>query len=203
MRCSGTMYTPPSFREEREEVLHGLLRDHPLATVIVQRPDGLEATHVPLLLQEGTLRGHVAAANPLADADGARTLVIFHGPQHYISPGWYATKQSDPRVVPTWNYIAVHAHGVLRTFRDPERLRATVRELTAIMESSQEEPWSITDAPGEYIDKMLRAITGIEIVVERLEGKWKLSQNRPEADRHSVAEQLSGHPMGEAIKAAL
>ncbi|HEU0122611.1 MAG TPA: FMN-binding negative transcriptional regulator [Bryobacteraceae bacterium] len=197
------MYTPPSFREVREEVLHQLLREYPLATLVIHGPNGLEATHVPLLLQDGVLRGHVARANPISDAGGVAAVAIFQGPEHYISPGWYATKQTDPRVVPTWNYIAVHVHGTLRTFREPERLRRIVAELTESMEQRREEPWSIADAPSDYIDKLLQAITGIEIPAERIEGKWKVSQNRSAADRQSVAAALDGDPMGDAVREAL
>ena len=109
------MYTPPLFREDRPEVMEALLREFPLATLVVMLGDGMEATHVPLLLRDGVLVGHVARGNRLAGADGMAAIAIFHGPQHYVSPGFYATKASDPRVVPTWNYIAVHVHGTLRT----------------------------------------------------------------------------------------
>ena len=194
------MYTPPLFREDRPEVLEALMREHPLATLVVMLDGGMEATHVPLLLRDGVLVGHVARGNPIAGADGAAALAIFHGPQHYVSPGFYATKASDPRVVPTWNYVAVHVHGRLETFTEPERLRAVVADLTSFFEAQRAEPWRIEDAPGEYIDKLLGAITGIEIAVERVEGKWKVSQNRPLADRESVAEALGDHPMGAEVK---
>ena len=197
------MYTPPLFREDRPEVMEALLREFPLATLVVMLGDGMEATHVPLLLRDGVLVGHVARGNRLAGADGMAAIAIFHGPQHYVSPGFYATKASDPRVVPTWNYIAVHVHGTLRTFTEPERLRAVVADLTAHFEGQRAEPWRIDDAPGEYIDKLLGAITGIEIVLERVEGKWKVSQNRPMADRESVAEALGDHPMGAEVKARI
>ena len=135
-----------------------------------------------------------------AVVDGMAAVAIFHGPQHYVSPGFYASKADDPQVVPTWNYIAVHAHGTLRTFTDAGRLRAVVADLTAHFEGQRAEPWHIDDAPVAYIDKLLGAITGIEIPVARLEGKWKVSQNRPLADRESVAEALADHPMGAAVK---
>jgi transcriptional regulator len=197
------MYTPPLFREDRPEVMEALLREYPLATLVVMLGDGMEATHVPLLLRDGVLVGHVARGNPIARADGAAAIAIFQGPQHYVSPGFYATKADDPRVVPTWNYVAVHAHGTLRTFTEPERLRAVVADLTAHFEGQRAAPWHIDDAPGDYIDKMLGAITGIEIGVERLEGKWKVSQNRPLVDRESVGEALGDHPMGAAVKAGI
>lgn len=196
------MYTPPHFHEDRPEVLHALIREFPLAALVTATPAGLEATHIPFLLVDGVLRGHVARANPIANAANAPALAIFQGPQHYISPSWYETKKTDARVVPTWNYIAVHAHGAIRTFTDKDRLLAIVAALTAHFESGQPAPWSIRDAPPAYIDKLLHAITGIEIPIDRLEGKWKVSQNRPAPDRASVAEALAGHPMAAAIKAA-
>lgn len=193
------MYTPPHFREDDPAVLHAHIRDYPFATLVMTTPAGLEATHLPLLLDNGVLRGHVARANPFAGANGAPALAIFHGPDHYISPSLYATKKDEPRVVPTWNYIAVHAHGAIRTFTEPAALFEVVAALTQKFEG----PWSIHDAPRDYIDKLCNAITGIEIPIERLEGKWKVSQNRPEADRRSVAEALADHPIGAAVKAAL
>lgn len=197
------MYTPPHFQEQRPEMLHALIGEFPLATLAVAAPDGLEATHIPFLLRDGVLIGHVARANPLARLDGAPALAIFQGPEHYISPNWYASKPTEPRVVPTWNYVAVHVHGPLRTFNDKDRLLDIVTALTARFEQSQPEPWSVTDAPPEFIDKLLNAITGIEIPIARIEGKWKVSQNRPAGDRHSVAEALAGHPMGAAVREAL
>ncbi|MFN0105154.1 MAG: FMN-binding negative transcriptional regulator [Bryobacteraceae bacterium] len=197
------MYTPPHFREDRIDVLHSLIGQFPLATLVTTTPAGLEATHIPFLLENGILRGHVARDNPIANAGGAPALAIFQGPQHYISPSWYASKSSDSRVVPTWNYVAVHAHGPIRTFTDKAGLLRIVSDLTLHFESRQAAPWSIHDAPPEYIDKLLNAITGVEISIERLEGKWKVSQNRPGEDRVSVMEALSGHPMAAAIKAAI
>jgi len=195
------MYTPAHFQEDRPEVLHALIRQFPLATLVTATASGFDATHVPFLLEDGVLRGHVARANPIANA--ASALAIFQGPQHYISPSWYASKEHDPRVVPTWNYIAVHAHGPIRSFTDKTRLFQIVADLTAYFEKDNPNPWSIQDAPAEYIDKMLNAITGIEIPIERLEGKWKVSQNRLVEDRKSVIDALNDHPMAAAVKAAL
>ena len=200
------MYTPAHFHEDRPEILHALIREFPLATLVMATPSGLEATHIPFLLENGVLRGHVARANPIANAAGTPAIAIFHGPQHYISPAWYESRKSDPRVVPTWNYIAVHVHGPIRTFTGKTRLLQIVADLTEhfeSVESGHPNPWSIHDAPLAYIDKLLSAITGIEIPVERLEGKWKVSQNRPAEDRNSVIDALAGHPMAAAIKAAL
>ena len=197
------MYTPPHFREDRPDVLLAFIEQYPLSTLVTTTPSGLEATHVPFLMENGVLRGHVARANPIADAAGQSALAIFHGPHHYISPSYYATKPGDPRVVPTWNYVAVHAHGLIHTFTDKSRLLDLVTALTSRMEDTRPEPWAVADAPAEYIDKLLNAITGIEIPIRRLEGKWKVSQNRPAQDRLSVAEALTGHPMADAVKEAL
>ena len=197
------MYTPSHFHEDRPEILHALIREFPLGTLVIATPSGLEATHIPFLLENGVLRGHVARANPISTAADTPAIAIFHGPQHYISPAWYESKKADPRVVPTWNYISVHAHGPIRTFTGKTRLLQIVADLTGHFESRHPNPWSIHDAPPDYIDKLLDAITGIEIPIERLEGKWKVSQNRPAEDRNSIIEALAGHPMAAAIKAAL
>jgi transcriptional regulator len=197
------MYTPPHFQEVRPDVLHALIRQFPLATLVTTLPSGFEATHIPFLLENGVLRGHVARANPIADAADMPAIAIFHGPQHYISPAWYESKKSDPRVVPTWNYVAVHAHGPIHTFTDKTRLLQIVADLTSHFEGQHANPWSINDAPPEYIENLLNAITGVEIPIDRLEGKWKVSQNRPADDRNSVINALAEHPMATAIKAAL
>ncbi|HEY5718839.1 MAG TPA: FMN-binding negative transcriptional regulator [Gammaproteobacteria bacterium] len=193
------MYNPSHFRQQDPAELHALLRAHPLATLVVQGGDGLEASQVPLLFDpaagaHGTLRGHLARANPLwrAAVGGCPALALFHGPQGYVSPGWYPTKREDPRVVPTWNYAVVHAHGTLRAIDDPAWLRGVVTALTATHEASRAEPWQVSDAPADYLERQLRAIVGIELALTRLEGKWKLSQNRAEADRAGVAAGLEG-----------
>lgn len=198
------MYTPAHFAECEPEVLNRLVAERPLATLVVITPEGLEATHVPLMASEDGTRlvGHVARMNPIAAMDGYRALAIFQGPEQYISPNWYASKTHDSRVVPTWNYTAVHIHGVLRTFADPERLLGVVSALTEKMEAGGPEPWKVSDAPAVYIDKLLNAITGIEIAVDRREGKWKVSQNRPPMDRESVAAALDGTAMAELIRKA-
>lgn len=162
---------------------------------------GIEATHVPLLLEDGVLRGHVARANPIWRDAAGEALAIFQGPQRYISPNFYATKSSDPRVVPTWNYVAVHAYGTLRSFDDAVELLRVVTALTDTFEAGSEHPWRVSDAPAEYIDKMLGAIVGIEIPIARIEGKWKLSQNRPAEDRASVRSVLGEEVMARWIGA--
>jgi len=140
----------------------------------------------------GTLRGHVARANPVwRHAAGQEVLAIFHGPQTYVTPSWYPSKHETGQVVPTWNYAVVHAHGVLRVHDDREWLRTLVTRLTDRQESAMAQPWRVDDAPAEYLERMLGAIVGIEIPVTRLDGKWKVSQNRNDADRDGVAEGLS------------
>jgi transcriptional regulator len=202
------MYNPPHFKEERVEVLHELIRRHPLATLVTLGPDGLTANHIPLEIDPepapfGTLRGHVARANPVwriraADVD---TLVIFSGPQRYITPAWYATKQVSGKVVPTWNYVVVHAHGPLHVIDDRAWLRSFVTRLTDRHESARAEPWRVTDAPADFVDKQLAGIVGIEVPVRRLEGKWKVSQNRDPADRAGVVAGLRGtdDPAGQGM----
>jgi len=202
------MYLPAHFREERIEALHGFIRRHGFATLVTLRADGLAADHLPLLLDPaagpwGTLRGHVARANPLwqAHRPDAEVLAIFHGPHAYVTPSWYATKAESGKVVPTWNYAAVHARGSLRTIDDADWLRRLVTELTEVHEAAFERPWHVSDAPAEFIDSMLKAIVGIEIPISRLEGKWKVSQNRPAADRSGVQAGLRSG--GSAAGAAL
>ena len=185
------MYTPSAFAEARPEVLHALLREHPLASLVSQSPSGLEAAHLPLLYfpEEGVLRGHMARANRQWETmtPGGEVLAIFLGPQHYVSPGWYPSKHEHSKVVPTWNYVAVHAHGRVTVRHEAAWLLENVRALTDAQEAAQEHSWRVTDAPADYIDGLLRAIVGIEIEITRLEGKWKVSQNRPAADREGVA----------------
>ncbi len=201
------MYLPRHFAQTDIATLHALMDAHPLATLVTHGPEGIDANHIPLHLDagagpNGTLRGHVARANPLARAaavDG-EILAIFQGPQSYISPSGYATKAEHGKVVPTWNYTAVHAWGRLRLIDDPHWLRAQVRTLTATHEAALPHPWQVDDAPADYIDKMLGAIVGIEIVIDRLVGKWKVSQNQPPANQASLIAALAGQPMAELIR---
>lgn len=192
------MYSVEAFRETRIDVLHAQIEAHPLATLVTSTSDGLEANHIPLLLHAdpsplGTLRGHIARANPLwrTFKHGTEALAIFHGPQGYVTPSWYPSKAQHGKVVPTWNYAVVHAYGTLTFIDDAAWLRSFVTQLTASRESSLEKPWKVTDAPADYIDAMLKAIVGIEIPVTRLLGKWKLSQNRLPQDRAGVAAGLA------------
>lgn len=191
------MYLPSHFKEDRPDVLRGLIADHPLGALVTLGPDGIEGNHIPFLhdpdpAPHGTLRGHVARSNPVWRdvAKDVEALVIFQGPQTYITPSWYGRKQQTGKVVPTWNYLVLHAYGPLRAIEDPAWLRGFVERLTNRFESARSEPWRITDAPADFIDMQLKAIVGIEIPVKRLIGKWKVSQNQPAADREGVVRGL-------------
>ena len=187
------MYLPAHFEQQDPAALQALMRGHPLATLVSVRDDGPTADHIPLEFDAAsqTLRGHVARANPLwREAAGQAVLAIFSGPQAYITPNWYPTKAQTHKVVPTWNYAVVHAHGVLHAIEEAPWVHALVSRLTAHHEAARPAPWAVKDAPEDYVQQMLRAIVGIEIPVRRLIGKWKISQNRSEADRLGVAEGL-------------
>jgi transcriptional regulator len=204
------MYLPSHFEETRPEVLHALLRSHPLGLLITQGASGLAANSIPFIIDplrgpHGTLRAHVARANPVwreARSD-SESLVVFQGPQAYISPGWYASKAETGKVVPTWNYVMVQARGRLKVIDDVAWLRQLVGELTERHESARAAPWAVDDAPADYIATMLRAIVGLEIELVSLSGKWKVSQNRSAADREGVARGL-GEPgvVGDALPMA-
>ncbi|WP_019867849.1 FMN-binding negative transcriptional regulator [Methylovulum miyakonense] len=192
------MYQPAQFVQPSLEAMHGLIRQQPLATLVTLANDGLNANHIPLHLSDaplpfGTLRGHVARANPLwHDLDPEpEVLAIFHGPNTYISPSWYATKQETGKVVPTWNYTVVHAYGQLQVVDDASWLRSQLEALTNQHEAAFPEPWAVADAPHEFTEKLMEAIIGIELVITRLSGKWKVSQNQPPCNQASVAEGLS------------
>jgi transcriptional regulator len=187
------MYVPRHFEESRVEVLHELIRRHPLATLVAVTPEGPEASHVPFELDIepqpfGTLRCHLARANPLWRqlAADKQVLVVFQGAESYISPAWYASKKEHGKVVPTWDYVTVHAHGVPTVTHDAQWLRTLVETLTNRHEQGRPDPWHVSDAPADYVEKMLAAIVGVEIPVQRLVGNWKLSQNRSAADREGV-----------------
>ena len=190
------MYVPPAFREDRPDVIEAFLRAHPLATVVTSGAPGVLATPVPLLLEDGVLHGHVARANPhWRDLQGD-ALAIFHGPDFYVTPRWYAEKERTGRVVPTWNYIAVHVYGEARTWDDTGALRSFLERLTAAHEGTAERPWHVSDAPHDYIENLLGAIVGFSITIRRIEGKWKLNQNRSDADRAGVIAGLEGAGAG-------
>lgn len=201
------MYLPKHFAETDLAILHDLMRANPLATIVSHGPDGLSANHIPLLLADaaprGMLQGHIARANPLWKAGNVtgEVLVIFQGDESYISPSGYATKAEHGKVVPTWNYTAVHAYGELRVIDDPDWILAQISALTASNEAALPQPWAVTDAPADYIEKMLGAIVGIEITISRLLGKWKVSQNQPPANQASLIAALerAGDPMAGLI----
>ncbi|WP_119291272.1 FMN-binding negative transcriptional regulator [Azohydromonas sediminis] len=201
------MYRPAHFATDEPAALATLMRAHPLATLVHRHDGALDADPIPLLYDpaaspeapHGWLRGHVARTNPLwRTADGRDVLAIFHGPQAYVTPSWYPSKAVTHKVVPTWNYAVVHAHGPLRAVDDAAWLHALVTRLADTHEAARAQPWAVSDAPPDYIAQMLRAIVGIEIAVTRLEGKFKLSQNRDAADRRGVADGLAhdGTPQG-------
>jgi transcriptional regulator len=195
------VYLPRHFAEERAEVLHAAIQRAEFGTLVTLGSEGLIATHLPLLLEPaegelGTLYAHVARGNPQwrDHVPGVQALAIFLGPHAYVSPAWYPTTRETGKTVPTWNYLAVHAYGPLRTFDDPGRLRPHVERLTRRQESARPEPWDVSDAPDDFLDGMLKGIVGIEVPIQRLEGKWKMSQNRPEADRLGAMAALAASP---------
>ena len=191
------MYVPAHFKEDRIDVLHEFIRNTRLATLVSMTADGMIASHAPLMLDPdpapyGTLIGHLAKANPHARAanPGVQTLVIFQGTDGYITPSYYAAKKEHGKVVPTWNYTAVHAYGTLEVFDDPARLLEVVTRLTNRYETPRAQPWAVADAPDDFVQGMLRGIVGIALPIARLEGKVKMSQNRPAADQAGVIKGL-------------
>lgn len=184
------MYMPRHFEETDIAVLHALMRSRPLGTWVTQGDGELIVNHIPFLLDDsgagcGLLRGHVARANPVWKlfSTALPSVVVFQGPQAYITPSWYPGKREHGKVVPTWNYAVVHAHGLPRSIDDRDWLLAHVSAMVDTQESREVLPWQVADAPPDYIDSMLRAIVGIEIPIAKLAGKWKVSQNRADADR--------------------
>lgn len=206
-----SVYLPAHYAQSDPLELRALVEAAPLGLLVTTDADGVPvANQVPFEFDptpadgapHGVLRAHVARANPVAEqAAGQTALVIFTGPDHYVSPSWYAAKAEHGRVVPTWNYASVHAYGRVGVFDDRDRLRALVGRLTDRFEAARIAPWSVSDAPPDYIDRMLRAIRGIEIPVERMIGKFKLGQNRDPADRASLRAGLEAEPGAEALAA--
>ena len=203
------MYIPKQFEQPRVEAMHELMRVRPLATLVTLSSGGLDANHIPLHLADapapfGTLRGHVARANPLWRdfAKDIEVLAIFHGPDAYITPSWYATKQENGKVAPTWNYTVVHAHGALRVVDDAVWMRAHLEALTDCHEANFPKPWAVSDAPQEFTEKLIESVVGIEIVITKLSGKWKVSQNQPEKNRAGVIEGLRGCGHSDAVEIA-
>lgn len=202
------MYLPEHFRETDARVLHALIDAHPLGAWVTLGDDGLLVNHLPFLLDpergpRGTLVGHVARANPVwrSFSTTLESVIVFQGAETYVTPSWYPSKRAHGKVVPTWNYAVVHAHGMPRAIEDPAWLLELVTRLTARHESGRAVPWKVSDAPADYTARLLEAIVGIEIPITRLVGKWKVSQNRPAADRLGVAEGLLGR--GDEVSAEM
>jgi transcriptional regulator len=203
------MYIPRHNEEKRVPVMHALITAHPLGTLVTLGSSGLFASHIPMVLEDdgsefGVLRGHISRANtqwrdfvPTVDA-----LAIFSGHQHYITPNWYPGTREHGKEVPTWNYVVVHAYGPLKVIQDERWLLTNVEKLTSIHEAASPVPWKVSDAPQDFIRSQLRGIVGLEMPIRRLEGKWKVSQNRTEEEREGVVEGLGklGTPESLAMK---
>jgi len=200
------VYVPPAFREDDLSTLHAAINEARLAQLVTATEAGLIATPLPLFLApdegpHGTLYGHVARANeqwklpPIGDA-----MALFMGPHAYVTPNWYPSKQEHHKVVPTWNYVAVHCWGAPRVIDDAGWLRGLIGRLTEAQEQRRAEPWAVEDAPEDFIAAQIKGIAGLEIPVARIEGKWKASQNRSDADRAGVAAGLGDHPMARLVR---
>lgn len=206
------MYQPPHFVETRQDVLHGLIRSHPLGLLISNGQDGPIANAIPFLLDaeagpNGKLRAHLAKANPqwrlLADNPASPVLVVFQGADAYVTPSWYETKRETGKVVPTWNYAIVQVRGMVRVIDDAQWIAQQISDLTLSQEGARETPWAVTDAPPSYIQSQIKGIIGLEIEIAEISGKWKVSQNRPVADRVGVAEGLEKEAAGAPDMAGL
>ena len=206
------MYIPAPFREARIEEMHALMRDHPLGVLVTHEAEGLQASPLPFLFhadgsEHGVLRAHLARANPhwRSLAAAGECLVIFQGADAYVTPSWYPSKAAHGRVVPTWNYATVQVRGLPRVVEDAAWLRRQLDDLTRAQEGRRARPWAVDDAPADYLAAQMRAIVGLEIAVDRIEGKWKMSQNRDAADHAGVAAGLAdgGDPHHDAAVAAL
>lgn len=191
------MYLPKHFEETNREKLADLIQQFPLATLILKSGDELEVNHIPLDLDMnlgklGVLKGHIARQNPMVDLiqSSMEVWVLFHAEQHYISANWYMEKQEHHRVVPTWNYRVVHVKGKISLKEDPKYLRGVLAKLTRTQEATQAHPWRMSDAPDDFIAQQLEKIVAFEIEIESMLGKFKLSQNRSDADAQNIAVQL-------------
>ena len=192
------MYAPTHFKKDNQETLHQYIRDVTLGVLIIADDQGIEANHVPFHLVPGKdggngyLQCHLARANPVWQRikNGDKVLVVFQGPHAYVSPSWYATKAETGKVVPTWNYLAVHAEGTAQGVQDADWLKQQLNHLTDHHESPMPKPWSVADAPADYTDRLVNAIVGVEIKIEKLTGKLKASQNQPERNQAGVKEGL-------------
>jgi len=195
------MYQPKSFQQDNVDEMKAMMKAYPLATLVTTGQHGVEANHIPLILKEvaageHALWGHMAKANPLWQEldDNAHVLAIFHGPNGYVSPNYYPTKQEHGKVVPTWNYVAVHVRGELAFNHDDEWKLEMLNMLTQQHESQQKDPWSVNDAPKEFTQSLLGAIAGFEIKVTAIDGKWKAGQNQPNKNRQGTIDGLSASP---------
>lgn len=191
------MYIPRANEENRLEVLHDLIESHPLASLVTMGSSGLFASHLPMVLDRksathGLLKAHLSRANKQWQGFQleVEALAIFSGPEHYISPSWYPEKKETGKVVPTWNYAVVHVYGHLKVIEDPAWLLEHLNALTTVNESAFPERWQVSDAPADYVASLLKGIVGLELPIERIEGKWKASQNQPERNRAGVIDGL-------------
>ncbi len=200
------MYQPPHFREDRIEVQHDLIRAHPLGLLITAGPSGLLANAIPFVIdpdtsERGTLRAHLSRGNPhwreLTAVE--QCLIVFQGPHEYITPSWYPTKHEHGKAVPTWNYVTVHAWGRPAVIEDAGWLRRHLEDLTLLKEGTRPKPWLVSDAPAPYLAAQMKGIVGVEIPIDRIEGKWKVSQNKLEVDRAGVVAGLRNEG-GESAK---
>ena len=197
------MFLPDHFRVDDIAQMHALMRDRPFAALVSSGASGLYASHLPTVLKQegefGLIECHLARANPhwRELAEGGEALMIFQGPQGYITPNWYATKAETGKVVPTWNYAVVHAYGRPAVMQDKDWLKRHVGELTAQQEKSEAQPWALSDAPDSFIDVMTRGIVGFRFAITRLEGKWKMSQNREQQDWKGVVTGLEARASGD------
>lgn len=203
------MFQPPIFREDRIEVMHGMMRQHSFVTLVTSQHGGIVADHIPMTIHEdlsanGTLRGHIARGNPLCrDTDAVLdALIIFQGPHSYVSPGWYPSKKEHGKAVPTWNYVVVQARGKLRLTRDADWLLDHLADLSGRHESGREKPWLLSDAPDNYIARQLKGIVGLQMEIDSLHGIWKVSQNKDQNDRAGVREGLLNEPSANAVAIA-
>lgn len=206
------MYIPSHFLIKNPQDIHTIIQEHPLGALVTQGPDGLDANHIPFEFDpshgaHGLLTAHVARANPVWQQcqDGADVLVIFRGNESYISPNWYPSKHETHRQVPTWNYEVVHVHGRLTVMDEEKFVRGVVARLTREHEASEPRPWKMGDSPPEYIAQMLKAVVGIQVEIQRIEGKAKLSQNREARDRLNAADTLlakGAEALGKAMREA-
>ena len=192
------MYIPPFFAETDHEQQVARIRQSPLGSFVVGEGDGFRAGHIPFVYQAqdsglGTLRAHIPKANPLSDSlrDGAACLVMFHGPEGYMSPSWYATKQEHGRVVPTWNYSIVHVHGTASIIDDPGWILEQLNLLTDQNESQRSAPWAVDDAPEAYTRGLMASLVGLQVSISRIEGKTKASQNQPAQNKASILDAMA------------